>query len=274
MKVIIVIKPARGRAYNLLRHCYLPNGRQPNEVESLSESNDRVYGLINGIAEGGLVRDAGTDAHSLIADLPHNRAEVRHVVISMEETSDSGERRQSYEALADLCEQFAEKYAPGTPFVGIIHQDRLHPHAHLIFKNSDGKNENAIVWNRDQLAEMQSMEWVTEDTRNIYSIQSGRSCGRTQREGTGLPYPLASLDAWKLATATIEQLENYEHANIITIKRSAPSGEAQSLAYNNRLIKLATIRQLAAIRAVMGRQGRPVSPRRKCRRILQGPSIS
>ena len=217
MKIVVVIKPARGRAYNLLRHCYLSQGRQPNEVESISGAEDRVYGLVNGLAEGGLVRNAGTDAHTLIADLPQNRAQVRHVVISAEETADPEGRHCAYEALADLAEQFAKKYASGTPYVGVIHQDRLHPHLHLIFKNCDEENEASLVWNRDQLKEMQSMEWVSEATKEQFSIQSGRSCGRTQREGTGMPYPLASLDALKLATAAINEIENYESADILSL---------------------------------------------------------
>lgn len=273
MKVVIVIKPARGRAYNLLRHCYLAQGRQPNELESISGAEDRVYGLINGLAEGGLVRNAGTDAHTLIADLPQNRAQVRHVVISAEETADPEGRQRAYEALADLCEQFAEKYASGTPYVGVIHQDRLHPHAHLIFKNCDEENENALVWNRDQLKEMQSMEWVSETTKEQFSIQSGRSCGRTRREGTGLPYPHALLDAWKLATATISELENYESANIFTNGRHSSNGQTKSVIFNNRAIKLSTIRQLAAIRGYMGGPTRTSYTPRRPRRF-QGPSLS
>ncbi len=274
MKVVVVIKPARGRAYNLLRHCYLAQGRQPNEVESISGAEDRVYGLINGLAEGGLVRNAGVDAHTLIADLPQNRAQVRHVVISAEETADPEGRQRAYEALADLCEQFAKKYAPETPFVGVIHQDRLHPHAHLIFKNCDEENEAALIWNRDQLAEMQSMEWVSETTKEQFSIQSGRSCGRTQREGTGMPYPLASLDAWKLAIAGINELQTYEYANIFTVKPHPKSGEVKVINFNNRHIKLSTIRQLAAIRGYMGCPPRASYTPRRPRRVRQSPSLS
>lgn len=274
MKVVVVIKPARGRAYNLLRHCYLSQGRQPNEVESISGAEDRVYGLINGLAEGGLVRNAGVDAHTLIADLPQNRAQVRHVVISAEETADPEGRQCAYKALADLAEQFAQKYAAGTPYVGVIHQDRLHPHLHLIFKNCDGENESALMWNRNQLAEMQSMEWVEATTKEQFSIQPGRSSGRTQREGTGMPYPFASLDAWKLATATISELENYESANIFTVKPHPKSAEAKVINFNNRPIRLSTIRQLAAIRGYMGCPPRAPHSARRHLRIQQSPSLS
>ena len=268
MKVVVIIKPARGRAYNLLRHCYLAQGRQPNEVESISGAEDRVYGLINGLAEGGLVRNAGTDAHTLIADLPQNRAQVRHVVISAEETADPEGRQCAYEALADLCEQFAKKYASGTPYVGVIHQDRLHPHLHLIFKNCDGENESALVWNRDQLAEMQSMEWVSETTKEHYSIQSGRSSGRTQREGTGMPYPLAALSAWKLATAAINEIENYESADILNIHRHS-SDKIHSVKFDGREIRMSTLRNLASYSRLHPATGNlPAIKARRNRRVV------
>lgn len=268
MKVVVVIKKARGRAYNLLRHCYLSQGRQPNEIESISGADDRVWGLINGLAEGGLVRDAGTDARTLIADLPQNRSQVRHVVLSSEEISDPAERKSAYEALADLCEQFAVKYAPGTAYIGVIHQDRLHPHAHLIFRNSDEDNEMSLVWTRDQLAEMQGMEWVSEATRETFSIQSGRSCGRTQREGTGMPYPLASLDAWKLAASTIEEIENYETADVLNIHRHS-SEKIYSVKFDRREIRMSTIRNLSAysrVHATTGKQ--PAVKARRNRRVV------
>jgi hypothetical protein len=153
----------------------------------------------------------------------------------------------------------------------VIHQDRLHPHAHLIFKNCDGENESALIWNRDQLAEMQSMEWVSETTKEQFSIQSGRSCGRTRREGTGLPYPHALLDAWKLATATISELENYESADILNIHRHT-SDKICSVKFDGREIRMSTIRNLASysrlytatgnLPAIKGRRNRRVVPYR------------
>ena len=273
MKFVVVIKSARGRAYNLLRHCYLPHGRQPAEIATVTNADDRVCGLINGLAQGGLVRNAGADAAALIADMPRNRAQVRHVVISAEDTADPELRQDACTALADLCGQFAETYAPGTPYVAVLHQDRLHPHAHIIFRNSDAANEAALCWNRDQLAEMQSMEWVSQTTKDEFSIEAGRSSGRTRREGTGLPYPLARLDALKLATATISELENYESANIFTSGRRSPNGETDSVNFNGRPIRLSTIRQLAAIRGCLGSPPRAYRPPRQ-RPRTRGPSLS
>ena len=273
MKVVVIIKPARGRAYNLLRHCYLAQGRQANEVPSISGAEDRVYGLVNGLAEGGLVRNAGTDAHALIADLPAGRAQVRHVVISAEETSNPENRRCAYEALADLCEQFAQKYAPGTAYVGVIHQDRLHPHAHLIFRNSDEDNETSLVWDRGQLAEMQSMEWVSEETKETFSIEAGRSSGRTRREGTGMPYPNAALLALKLATSTIQEIENYESADVLNIHRHS-SDKIHSVKFNGREIRMSTIRNLSAYSRAHVTTGNqpPVKARRNRRVVSYRPS--
>jgi hypothetical protein len=275
MKTIVVIKPARGRAYGLLRHCFLSVGRQGNVVESINGESDRVYGLINGLAEGGLIRNASTDARSLIADLPQNRAEVRHVISSMEDTADPDERKNAFYALADLGEEFAAKYAPQTPYVGVIHQDKLHPHVHLIFKNSQGTGEEALTWNRDTLIEMQSMTWVSEDTKEEFSIEPGRSNGRTQREGTGMPYPLASsLDAMTLANATIQQLEEYESADILNIKRLTPSA-INSVEFDGREIRTSTIRFLRAYTSIPtppSKQPPSIAPRRNRRMVRQRPS--
>jgi hypothetical protein len=207
MKIIVAVKPACGRAYNLLRHCYLSKGRQEAEIGSISDDDDRVFGLINGLGDGGVFRDACTDARSLIADLPLGRAQIRHVIISAEDCVDTESRKSACLALAHLVEQFAEKFAPGTPFIGVIHQDRLHPHAHLIFQNSIPDTENALNWNRDHLKEMQAIGWVSGTTRHEFSIEPGRHSGRCQREGTGMPYPLADLSAWKLAAAAITEIE-------------------------------------------------------------------
>jgi len=274
MKVVVVIKRAGGTAYGLLRHTYRPTARTPREVAALQPDGDRVCGLLNGLHEGAVLKDAATDAHSLCADTPSGRAPVRHVILSCEETMNLPERATAFEALADMSEQFARTFAPGTPFIAILHDDRCHPHAHLVFQNTQASDGAAIHWDRDTLKYMQGMEWLSPETQNQFSIEAGRGQGLSQREGTGLPYPLALLDAVKLAEATINQLETYEHANIISCGRRSPNGETKSINYNGRPIRLATIRQMAQIRRLVGGSGRSDRPHRKPRRIQQGPSLS
>ncbi len=274
MKAIVAIKRARGKAFGLLRHCYLAEGRTPREVQSLLGNNDRVVGIISGLDDGIPTRHPTTDAKSLLGDLLPGKAEVRHVVLSIDDTRDIGARSQSFEALSQMGEQFADRFAPNVPWIGILHDDREHPHMHLVFRN-ENEDGSALTWSSENLKTMQSMEWVSQSIREEFSIEAGRSGGRTQRQGTGLPYPLASsLDAWKLAAAALQQLENYESADLFSIKRRSPSGEPQSVKFNDRVISLSTIRQLAQIRGILGSPTRP--HRNSCRRgrVRNGPSLS
>jgi hypothetical protein len=273
MKVIAVVKRSKGNAFGLLRHCYLAEGRSPTETEPLMETDDRVVGIISGLNDGIPTRHATTDARSLLGDASGGKAEVRHVVLSVEDTQDPIARARSFEALAAMGEQFASRFAPEIPWIGIIHEDRAHPHIHLVFKN-ETEEMSALTWNRDDLKCMQSMEWISPETRQEFSIEAGRSGGRTQRQGTGLPYPLASLDALKLAAAALQELENYESADLFSIKRRSPSGEPQSIKFNNRTISLSTIRQLAKIRRGMGSPARPHRSHCRRSRLRGGPSIS
>ena len=273
MKVIVVVKKAGGTAYGLLRHTYQPTVRTPREVAPLSADGDRVCGLLNGLREGAILKDAATDAISLCADLPAGRAPVRHVVLSCEETMDLPDRAKAFEALAVMAQQFARTFAPETAYIAILHDDRCHPHAHLVFQNSQGIDGAAIHWDRDTLKSMQAMEWVAPETQSEFSIEPGRSNGRTKREGTGLPYPLASLDAWKLAIATVTELENYESANIFTNGRHSSNGKTKYVNFNNRPIRLSTIRQLAQIRGHLGCPPRAFNPSRRYRRF-QSTGIS
>ena len=65
---------------------------------------------------------------------------------------------------------------------------RLHPHAHLIFRNSDEENESALIWNRDQLAEMQGMEWVSEITKEDFPLNlDGHVANPEGRNGYAIP---------------------------------------------------------------------------------------
>lgn len=275
MKVVVVIKRAGGTAYGLLRHTYRPTVRTPREVAALQPDGDRVCGLLNGLHEGAVLKDAATDAHSLCADIPSGRAPVRHVILSCEETMNLPDRATAFEALADMSEQFARTFAPGTAFIAILHDDRCHPHAHLVFQNTQSTDGAAIHWDRDTLKIMQGMEWVSETTKEQFSIESGRSCGRTQREGTGMPYPHAALSAWKLATAAINEIENYESADVLNIHRHS-SDKIHSVKFDGREIRMSTIRNLASYSRLHPATGNlpAIQVRRNRRMVPYRPSPS
>ena len=245
MKMIVTIKPACRHPRPLIRHCFLAVGRQGREAEPLQEDGNRVVGILNGLECGTITQAPATDARSLCGDVPKGRSPLRHIVISSEDTPSFPKRGTAFEALADVAEQWLEKFAPGVQFIGIMHDDRNHPHIHLLVANNDPFNGDArLSWPKSTLKEMQSFEWVAPATAQKFSIQSGRHCGVTRREGSGMPYPGAKLDAKILANATTQQLENYEHQQQLTIGRRNKKGEITSVIFNGRRIRLSTIRQL------------------------------
>jgi len=245
MKMIVTIKPACRSPRSLIRHCFLAVGRQGREAEPLQEDGNRVVGLLNGLECGTITYAPATDARSLCGDVPKSRAPLRHIVISAEDTPSFPKRGTAFEALADVAEQWLEKFAPGSQFIGIMHDDRNHPHIHLLVANNDPFAGDArLSWPKSTLKEMQSFEWVAPATAKKFSIQSGRHVGVTRREGSGMPYPAANLDAEILANATNEQLENYEHQQQLTIGRRNKKGEITSVIFNGRRIRLSTIRQM------------------------------
>ena len=245
MKMIVTIKPACRHPRSLIRHCFLAVGRQGREAEPLQEDGNRVVGILNGLECGTITQAPATDARSLCGDVPKGRAPLRHIVISAEDTPSFPKRGTAFEALADVAEQWLEKFAPGVQVIGIMHDDRNHPHIHLLVANNDPFHGDArLSWPKSTLKEMQFFEWVAPATVEKFSIQSGRHVGVTRREGSGMPYPAAKLDAEILANATNEQLENYEHQQQLTIGRRNKKGEITSIIFNGRRIRLSTIRQM------------------------------
>lgn len=63
---------------------------------------DRVVGVINGLEVGTVTRSPATDAKSLCSEVPKTRAQLRHVVLSLEDMSSLEDRIKAFEALADL----------------------------------------------------------------------------------------------------------------------------------------------------------------------------
>lgn len=192
MKVVVVVKPARGKAYHLLRHCYLAHGRDAAEVPSITGSDDRVIGLLSGLAEGVPCRGASIDSKSLLGEILPNKAEIRHVVLSAENELRHEQRGKSFQCLADLAEQFSMKFAPGVAWIGVLHQDREHPHLHLIFRN-ERPDDSALTWDRTVLQEMQSMEWVDPGTREDFPSSRVAVQGELGEKVPTCPIPLPIL---------------------------------------------------------------------------------
>lgn len=275
MKLIVVIKPACRRPRGLLRHVYLHEGRMGRECAAILPDGDRVVGYLNGLDAGTITRNPATDARSLCGHVPNGRAALRHVVLSFEDMRGNESRNLAFEALADLGEQWIQAHAPYSSFIGIMHDDRNHPHLHLMVANCDESNGDArLAWSPADLREMQSLKWVSPATTEKFSIETGRHNGLSRREGRGMPYPSLLLDAAKLAMATAKELENYEHANIITVSRRSKSGEIKSINFNGRRIRLSTIRQLAHAGQGLGVQKRKTSGRRIQRRSRTRPGLA
>ncbi len=275
MKTIVTIKRACRFPRALLRHCYLPMGRQDREVEALQESGNRVVGIINGLDVGTVTQSPATDAKTLCSNVPAGRSALRHVVISIEDILDPAARMNAFEALADMGEQWIQKFAVGASYIGVMHDDRSHPHLHLLVANNDEANGDArFAWQRSTLKEMQAFDWVAPATKEKFSIESGRHVGVAKRERSGLPYPAASLDAAMLANATNKELEEYEHSKLLTIGRRNKIGDITSINFNGRRIRLSTIRHLAQARP---RLAHPVGPSRRHRiqsKSRSGPSLA
>ena len=247
MKTIVAIKPACKNPRSLLRHVFLANGRLPREVEPFLENGSRVVGIINGLDIGTVTQIPSVDANTLCADVPAGRAALRHVILSVEDTFAPDGRSKAFEALTDLAEQWIEKYAAGANFIGVLHDDRAHPHCHLLISNNDDfAGGSRLAWGPAVLKEMQSMSWVAEATRQKFSIETGRNNGVSRREGSGSPYPAAHLDAAILAKATNQELEYYERTKQLSISRRNRQGEATSVNFNGRRIRLSTIRTMGA----------------------------
>jgi len=260
--MIVAIKKACKSARPLLRHVYLKTGRLGREVAPLTPDADRVVGIVNGLDVGTVTRSPAVDAKSLCSEVPRTRAQLRHVVLSMEDTPDPADRAKAFEALADLSEQWMEEFAPGSAFIGVLHDDRSHPHCHLLIANlAPFEADGRLNWKPSDLKKMQSLEWVAPATAEKFSLEPGRHQGVSRREGAGMPYPSPLLDAAALAMATLEELQSYETANIISIGRRSSDGEIKSINYNGRRIRLSTIRQMAQHRQGVVVQSRPARRR-------------
>lgn len=204
MKACIYIKRSRGRGrgatLSLLKHC-LSEGRGKKEI---NDGKSRVvaadsYGLAGAVDAS----KPGELRNNLLRQNHDGKSKevAKHVVLSIEDTIDPAARRAAIRVLRRLAFEFLKVYAPGCAALAFAHNDRKHPHLHLIIANSDGAR--ALHWQPKMLRQMQSMEWLSKDLQTI--VQSGR---KKSRNVSHEPYPDAKLTlAAELAAMQKEELE-------------------------------------------------------------------
>jgi hypothetical protein len=243
MKVIVKIKRSGGSLRRLLAHVYKPIGRTAREVVALQPDGSRVAGVINGM-DGGMTRVPKLDASALAWGLT-GRGEYRHVIISADDCKNPDERRKQVRALLQLGREWVKRFVPAGCYLGVVHDDREHMHLHLVLRN-ESVSGAALGWVKATIRVMQSMAWVSPETKQEFGIESGRGAGRNSPEFSDAPYPLAaSLDATKLAEMDMEQINENIRAGTIQVGRINKAGEITSVIYNGRRIRLRTIRGLA-----------------------------
>jgi len=243
MKCVIKIKRSGGSLRRLLAHIYKGKGRMPREVEALQQDGGRVAGVLNGMA-GAMTLIPKLDASALAWGLS-GRGEYRHVIISADDCRDITERRKQVKALLQMGREWIRNFLPGGSYIGVVHDDREHMHLHLAIRNESTLGA-AVGWAKASLRVMQSMDWVSPETKQAFGIESGRGAGRHCPEYSDAPYPLAaSLDATKLADMESEEINALISRGTIAVGRVNRRGEITSIVYNGRRVRLRTVRGLA-----------------------------
>jgi hypothetical protein len=261
VKLIVAIKPSGKSLRRLLRHVYLPLGRSGREVDPIGDDPaSRVVAKLNG-SIGAMTMKPVDDAHALAGDID-GRSQYRHVVLSCADTGEPVERKNSFCALMAMAGHWIKNFVPGGRFLGIAHDDRQHPHLHLIIRN-EGNDGRCLSWSKSDVKTMQSLTWVPLELMTAFDISPGRGAGINPPEYSKAPYPLAkNLDAKFIASLTQEKIHEYTKSKQLQVGRVDKQGHITSVIYNGRRIRLSTIKGLA--KATQEQQGatRPANLRR------------
>lgn len=268
MKTIVKIKKSGSSLRRLLRHIYLPEGPGGREASPILGDGNRVVGSLWG-GPGGMTFNPLTDSQSLNRGLSGHRS-FRHVIISMEDTTCHQQRVQATDILLSLADEFAGKFAPDVEFLAVVHDDRAHPHAHLVFRNEKSSGI-PLCWDRSDLKMMQSMDWISPKLETL-GVESGRGRGTRLPGFSDAPYPLAALDAIALAAESIDKLDEQLNTGILKIGSRNQRGEPTSVIWGNRPISIRTIRALGPGRKLGGQLGK-INSRRMVPIRKSGPSI-
>ena len=245
---------------SLLRHVYRPHGKWKDEVVS----SDRVVAVINGLDAGCPVRNPRTDLHALLAN-HHGRGRThRHVVLSLEDTYGARNRKRAFLALAKLARLYCRQFARDCQWIGVIHQDRRHPHLHLVIANSDGTR--CLDWGRDMLKAMQE---ITSWAHGV-DVVSGKGSGLVRSSPGRSPYTLPKRGRVNdLATLLFQEPDGFGEAvkqGIIRPARKNRAGKVTSLEWQGKRYRVSTLLRVA--------QGMGLSPLLKLMPPAPSPSVS
>ena len=89
---------------------------------------------------------------------------LRQVILSGEDLTNAtkAQYRAALRRLMRAAKMWVNTYAPGCRWVAIAHQDRIHPHVHLIVENWDYARENRLNLSPFLLEQMQEMKWPND----------------------------------------------------------------------------------------------------------------
>jgi hypothetical protein len=89
---------------------------------------------------------------------------LRQIIISGEDLKEASKARYraALRRLVRAGRKWAAKFAPGCRFVIWAHQDRLHPHVHVIVENWDYARNRRLDLRPKMLIEMQEMKWAED----------------------------------------------------------------------------------------------------------------
>lgn len=241
MKFIIHVgKDSRGgktAVKNLLRHVYREHGKSGDEIPS----SDRVESLLSGLETGVATRNHLGDTDLLLGRFEANTTRMhRHVIISAEDIEDPVGRKRANNILGHLAKDFVAEFAPDSDWVGVVHQDRRHPHLHLVICNS-GKGK-ALAWRPQTFRKMQRItEWS-----NHPEVESGKGLGKRIALKGQQTYPFSRklkcrrLAYWMLYDAA--RFMKLFSAGEVSIVRQRPD---TLIGFEGVAFKLSTLRMIA-----------------------------
>ena len=192
---------------------------------------DAALVCCGGRLPGGVTGNAAHDYESLI--LGHHGAGrlLRSLVISLDCPSSDDFVRLHSAALGHCCEDFCNRYAPGSPYLFGVHHLGNKLHAHLLVRNSD--SEKCFDWRPEVLQEMQNFGWTTE-------FDSGRGKGLNHVVGKTC-YPATHTVAGTLAALGVEALKALLEAGDLAITRTKKDGSPLTLKFEDRKIRVQTV---------------------------------
>lgn len=163
-----------------LEHDYRARAKRSGPERVFDES--RVFAVLGDARGAGVIMQEPGFERGMMAMLAGPKGcrkgkAVRQAIISLESMPDATQA-VFYSALGklpDAAKNWMDTFAPGCRWVAFVHQDRHHPHVHVVFENWDYKHGGRrLDLNPQLLSKMQDMKWCAG-----LGIESGKgSIGR------------------------------------------------------------------------------------------------